>query len=55
MLRAQPNENGAKKDSRGSGVAVRMPYLRVVDIQDDSESDSFTATFTCAADRRRMR
>ena len=41
----QPKENGAKKDGNG-GVAIRMPYLRVVDIQDDSESDSFTATFT---------
>jgi MCM P-loop domain len=43
----QPKENGAKKDAKG-GVAIRLPYLRVVDVQDDSESDSFTATFTCA-------
>jgi hypothetical protein len=41
----QPKENGAKKDAKG-GVAIRLPYLRVVDVQDDSDSDSFTATFT---------
>jgi len=46
----QPKENGGskKQDAKG-GVAIRMPYLRVVDIQDDSDSDSFTANFTCAS------
>ena len=45
MCVLQPKENGAKKDAKG-GVAIRLPYLRVVDVQDDSDSDSFTATFT---------
>ena len=43
----QPKENGAgkKADARG-GVAIRMPYLRVVDMQDDSDGDTYTSTST---------
>ncbi len=29
-------------------MAIRMPYIRVVDIQDDSDGDTFTSSFTCA-------
>ena len=50
----QPKENGAKKDAKG-GVAIRLPYLRVVDVQDDSDSDSFTATFTWGLGRTNTR
>lgn len=49
----QPKENGQgnnKKDDKAA-VAIRMPYIRVVDIQDDSDGDTFTSSFSDQEER----
>lgn len=43
----QPKEGGQGSSKDGqAAVAIRMPYIRVVDIQDDSDGDTFTSSFT---------